>query len=432
MTADIELAATGTVPVVVRRAAGADVVRLQAEGERLRRAAHPGVVQVVSSSGDADAWELATAHGGRPLPVAAPLAPETLAGVVAAVASTLADLHALGIVHGRLRPDHILLGPLGRPVLCGFGPGPLDDDVAAPSPADDVAALGSILADLLGDDADVEPMPDRRWQRRRGWAGWVRRSLLTLADQACADPPSRRPSARRFAAAISETVPGAAIAADGSAHDDRDDRAGVPADPIEALRADVEQRDRRDTHLRGRRLVARAGAAATVVGIGLAALGTVGIAGRPTTDADRMPSTTTLPPTTGPPAAPVETTSQPSSPPCAVRTDAAVGDTCAEQISVAGTVVTVGERRFEVGRPGDHVVVGDWDCDGALSAALLRPATGDVFIFPSWAEDGELTVRPVVSVPGAARLVTEEAGGCHALRARLRSGEIVAITELGG
>ncbi len=431
MGSDLELATAGATPVVVRRGVGPAARRLRLEGERLARAAHPGVVQVVSSTGDDDAWELVTSHGGRPLPVASPLAPEAFAGVVAAVASTLADLHELGVVHGRLRSDHILLGPLGRPVLCGFGPGPAPQDRApAATPADDVAALGSIIVELLGGDAEPEPMPERRWQRRRSWSGWVRRSLLTLADQACAEPPTRRPSARRFAAAISEAVPGAGIAADAPPPVDPERPVAAPPDPLEALRASVERGERRDLRPQARRMLARTGAGAVVIGLALAALGSAGITGDPA--ATRPP--TPRPPTTGPPAAPVETTSQPpSSPPCAVPVDPSDGALgCAEPITVVGTFVTVGSHRFEVGQPGDEVVVGDWDCDGTVTPALLRASTGDVFVFPGWADDEALTVRPAASVPGARALVTRPAAGCHGLAARMPSGELVVITEVPG
>ena len=41
-------------------------------------------------------------------------------GVAASVASTLADLHDAGVVHGRLDASHVLVGDGGRPRLCGW------------------------------------------------------------------------------------------------------------------------------------------------------------------------------------------------------------------------------------------------------------------------------------------------------------------------
>src|SRR3546814_2102142 len=72
-----------------------------------------GVIRVLSSQGDDQRWELRTEHAGRSLEVAGPLEPAVLAAVMASVSSTVADLHDLGIVHGRLGPSHILIGPNG-------------------------------------------------------------------------------------------------------------------------------------------------------------------------------------------------------------------------------------------------------------------------------------------------------------------------------
>jgi hypothetical protein len=41
--------------------------------------------------------------------------------------------------------------------------------------------------------------------------------------------------------------------------------------------------------------------------------------------------------------------------------------------------------RYAVGRPGDHLLVGDWDGDGRDAAALYRPSTGEVLRFDRWA-----------------------------------------------
>ncbi|MEZ5176867.1 MAG: hypothetical protein R2746_00910 [Acidimicrobiales bacterium] len=61
------------------------------------------------------------------------------------------------------------------------------------------------------------------------------------------------------------------------------------------------------------------------------------------------------------------------------------------------TTVEVDGRRYEVGEPGDLVVVEDWDCDGAESAGVLRPGTGEIFLFDRWPESG---LRPWSPAPG--------------------------------
>ncbi|HEY5887626.1 MAG TPA: hypothetical protein VIT24_07880 [Acidimicrobiales bacterium] len=41
--------------------------------------------------------------------------------VVAHLTTTVDRLHRLGLAHGALRPEHVLLDADGHPVLCGFG-----------------------------------------------------------------------------------------------------------------------------------------------------------------------------------------------------------------------------------------------------------------------------------------------------------------------
>lgn len=82
----------------------------------------------------------------------------------------------------------------------------------------------------------------------------------------------------------------------------------------------------------------------------------------------------------------------------------------AEPVSVEGTVVSIGDRRWAVGAPGDVVLVGDWDCDGTPTPAVLRPGNGGFYVFDRWATDGEVApARRIGNFPGA---VTAGAAGC--------------------
>ena len=82
----------------MRRATGpTDVAHLRAIGERLAAAAHPGVVEVIHSTGDSEWWELHLAFAGQPVDRLGRLTVEQVAGVAAALTTTLADLHAGGL-----------------------------------------------------------------------------------------------------------------------------------------------------------------------------------------------------------------------------------------------------------------------------------------------------------------------------------------------
>ncbi len=112
-----------------------------------------------------------------------------------------------------------------------------------------------------------------------------------------------------------------------------------------------------------------------------------------------------------------------------VDTDA---DGCAETVVVKGQVIEVGARRFAAGVDGDQVLVGDWDCDGQATPALLRPASGEVFVFTTWAEPGTPAMAPRVAVvPGGATLAAEPRGdtpsSCPRLSVRRHSGPPVPV-----
>ncbi len=384
---------------MVKRADAGGAPSLQREGERLAQASHPGVVQVLGSGPADGGWELRTAHAGRPLSIVEPLTVPQAAGVVASLASTLADLHQMGVVHGRIDGSHVLVGEHGRPVLCGFGEG------TEAAPVDDIAALGALLVTLLGGHVDeAEPIPDHRWRRPRGWTGWERRALLLLADQACAEPATRRPSARRLAAAIVETVPAlgspsmAAATDGGPAH-----AIEAAVDPMGSLRAsmlvDVGERAARPSAV-----------VLGVLGLLLLAAGFVRLRegeADPTAAHEAASGS----------AVSTATTAVPSSD---TRTAA----------PVAGSLIEVGGRQYRVGQAGDELLVEDWDCDGTPTPALLRPSTGEVYIFPRWIDHDQVAVEPVLQVPDAEALVSAgRADACPTLSVRAGSGELVPVLE---
>ncbi len=197
------------VAVVRQRADVADATRLRRVGERLVLAAHPGVVEVMSSTGDAAGWELVTEHGGKPVGTGRPLLASQIASVGAQVAQTLADLHGRGIVHGRLDVTRIVVGAAG-PRLCGFGP-----DEQGGTATDDVAALTRILR-TLADAAEPRDRDQRDALAELRSRLRDRRTARGLAAELARPAPTRarsRPVAAVAVAAATVVAVGAVTAA---------------------------------------------------------------------------------------------------------------------------------------------------------------------------------------------------------------------------
>jgi hypothetical protein len=367
---------------------------LRAEGERLRRAAHPGVAELISSGPHGDRWELRTVHAGRPLSALRAIEPQHAAVIVAGVAATLADLHQAGIAHGRIDASHVVIGSNARPVLCGLG-----DGSSSATPAADVAALGELLTEMLERDEPGEPFPARRWRRHREAAGWERRALLTVADRACAEPPTCRPSARRLATDVAAAV---AVTRGGvEAHRRRPQhRAPIEADG----RPDVGATLPTSARLRSVR--------------SLVVVAVIGVVAGALAFADD-----------------VARRGDPSRPPAIANGAAApVGRSASSRTgsTTPDATIEIDQRTYRVGQRGDELLVADWDCDGVQTPALLRPATGEVFVFPRLAEDAALSVEPSLIVSGADALISRgSSGGCPDLAVRVRDGSVVPVLEAG-
>jgi hypothetical protein len=101
-------------------------------------------------------------------------------------------------------------------------------------------------------------------------------------------------------------------------------------------------------------------------------------------------------------------------------------------VPVADAVLTAGGKRYRVGQEGDEVLVEDWDCDGEATPALLRPETGEVFVFTRWVDEGSLAVEPARRIAGATALIGElRDGACPTLAVRTSEGARVPIVEAG-
>jgi hypothetical protein len=441
MSMQVTVALDSEGPIAIKTATGAgDIARLRLEAERLERAAHPGLVAVVTpasgddvhvsrAEGDADIV-LRTRFAGDPVSHWAGSV-AGIAGLGAAVAATLAELHDVGVVHGRLDSTHILVGDDGRPRLCGLShPGGAE-------PHDDVAALGRVLGEML-ERTPAERRRSRPWPR--GSRGASRRALEQVIAQTLDAVPSRRPNARLLASSILRAVPDAELTVTSAPPSSRDGHAYVPPDeelldlvftheltdderwaqalgddpPGGADAVETEPSPGRDE--RSSRARAAAGSAALAV-VAIAAALLIGGWGARGSVARRDSAQATPPaghsacPAIDAPAADVD------------------GDGCPEALTVGGGTISAGPARWTLGEPGDVVAVGDWECDGQAAPALLRPATGDVFVFPRWAAEREpLTVEARDRLPGAVGIRAQPVpGGCDELVVELGSGATTTV-----
>ena len=183
-----------------------DSGRIRHESELLERLQHPGIVQFVEFV-DGPSVELYLGFVGPDSWATQP--PATSAESIealASAASTVADLHELGTVHGALCPEHVLVAPDKRPVLCGLAD-------AAPSSeagrARDLVGLAALIDHLAAACEEKERRQlsslARRAERGSVTAGDLtaeldrlhggprRRSLSTIPKASIAKP-SRRAS----------------------------------------------------------------------------------------------------------------------------------------------------------------------------------------------------------------------------------------------
>ena len=97
-------------------------------------------------------------------------------------------------------------------------------------------------------------------------------------------------------------------------------------------------------------------------------------------------------------------------------------------VRVVGNVVERNGARWTVGQAGDVVVVADLRCTGDPVPAVLRPATGRVWVFDGWAASGEPEAgRVLATVPGSVDLRVERAGRCDRLSVVDAQGVVTAV-----
>ena len=384
----------GGAAVVVKRG---DVRRIQHESAMLRRAACPGVVALAAPADQCVAGDdmVCTAFvGGATLAerLRRPLDAALALQLATSVAATVADLHDRGIAHRRLSADHVLV--VGdTAVLCGFAEAVLVSEGDAGVLSGDVAAVARLVDELAaasaGRGADI---------------------LRQVAGRALGASAEGGPSMRGMASMLQ---------ASGTA-------AGSPTAPRRAGSRTLLPRAARTRT--GRRFPPAVLGASIVVALILTAGGVFVAVGDDASTVAAPTSTTVSPRPAHVPEPSTPSTSAPTPrrlwPPSSCPEVAAAlaadidGDGCDEDVRIDAGIVTSADRHWEVAGTDDIVVLGDWDCDGRATPAVLRPETGGLWVFSRWAGAGEevaATLAGVVADAASARTVEppdSSAPGC--------------------
>ncbi len=386
--------------LITRRATDADERRsLRHEAELLATLRHPGVAEFISWSDDGDTSELMTRVGGTTTMSDLTAADtDTVAGIVAALAATCSDLHDIGIVHGRIEPHRVTIAPSGQPILTDFRSGgpvgstppesepPMppycDPHAAAGVPLDpsiDVFCLGATLEHLLRHDVEG-PGADRP----------VRRRLSRVARDAMAERAGHRPSAGELAGAILSAAPGAHLPDQPSSR--RTARSGSLNRLLERPASQTARGEsRRPRPVRG------VAAAVGVVSIAVIALIVANRPGPSRAPADAAASATT-PPTV------VAQRVRPRTDPPQHLSPTPTGDL---ESSAPAAVITFEGVRYGIDAAEQHHAVGDWNCDGSETLALLDSSTGALTLFETWPGVGSVTASPVDHLVGAVDILAE-------------------------
>lgn len=207
--ADYVMALAARVQAIQRRVSGDHVVHL--------REALPLVGGTVALVLDlADGGNLAELVGQR-----GAVEPGEVTTVMTPLATTLADLHAAGIVHGGLDPENVLFTQDGRPMLAGFGSSRL---VGETHPQDSSSTPGFIAPEVRAgglptEASDVWSLAALAWFALTGGQNPPDRNVVAVAPSTVgprfaevlapmlAPDPSTRPTARASAVTLYRAAP---------------------------------------------------------------------------------------------------------------------------------------------------------------------------------------------------------------------------------
>ncbi len=382
--------------ILVKSATGRERSRLRHEAEVLGLLHLSALVDMLElKEEDNQTLLLLLDNGPRTLLWPLDMTGEELLRALQRCCTAVEQLHEAGWSHGSLRPEHVLLGARGRPKLCSLGDSQpllhLSNEKAAAAIQGDADQLAAMFAHVANFQIASMSRSDRwRWRQQS-------RTLRQIAE--LSETSTTALTTSELATAVGE----------------------LRSRSINPLRHRSRATNRRATPTPGpaRGLVTLGAAAAGIALLFSAGFALTASSKTPSrTDsaqaAPRLPATpaTTLPATTLP-ATTVPATALPG----ATLPDASGGgcglwpminngsglgvdidgDSCPDDVEIAGQFITVDDLTYQVGLPQDRLAVGDWDCDGRATALLLRPSTGELFEFSAWAKPGETAQSQLVS-----------------------------------
>ncbi len=376
-----------------------DSERIRHEAQLLKRLAHPGIVQFVDFIEESSVELYLAFVGPDSWATQPPSTPSESLEALASAASTVADLHGLGTVHGALCPEHVLVAPDKRPVLCGLADATALTETGC---AHDLAGLAGLI-DHLGAACEEKERRQLDALARRAERGSVTASDLTAeldrlhggphkftgrSKRTAIPTPSKRASAIATALIALAVLGWFVLKPEGSANP-------VPANPLLANPVPANP------------------VPADQVSAGQVSTNTVS-AGEGSGAAS------------GPVAVPATTNVS------------AVGSVDTTELAGSQSeidhedrlIITHQGRRYGVGRLGDVAILGDWTCDGDITLALLQPGTGVIAVFANWpAPSQRLEADFVTVVEGATDLRNDPSGGCDQLRVTHAGGSTLIDTE---
>ena len=402
--------------IAVKQVPAERAVEIEREADLLRRLDHPGLVRFIDI--------VETADGGRALHTefvnsdtwaTRPLSdPAERAAGMAALAAVVADLHQLGVAHLQLTPPHVLHGANDRPVLCGLT---LAAEATPENLQADLAALAELCHDSsLGRGALAGKLSALADAARAGMLSareLARRLDLLAAKRPTGSDPFRVAGGGRWASLRRRLRPKSLItagvfAAAVVAAFELGSRSGPPAPPQEAT-APALSEDLIDAVDAG---VNHGSEPGSIGGPSLTDESTpirqAALTGEPKVVDGTSPAMELNP---------IDDTGR------AVEPNSIDEAGIAVSVPEAAAVLAHGGRRYAVGAAGDFVETGDWDCDGGVTAAIVRPSTGGVVLFDAWPEPGETIALPVrwsVDSPTGAEAVAH--GQCDLLRVYTSTG----------